>query len=57
MQLMGYTNVAYLKITGLKGWNDYEQPLVGINNEKVNTDEAENFLKPPIKPEQLSSEL
>ena len=32
MQLMGYTNVAYLK-TGLKGWNDYEQPLVEINYE------------------------
>ena len=56
MQQMGYTNVASLK-TGLKGWNDYEQPLVEINNEKVNADEAEIFLNPPIKPEQLSSQL
>ena len=43
MQLMGYTNVAYLKITGLKGWNDYEQPLVGINNQKVNAGELKIF--------------
>lgn len=51
MQLMGYENVISLK-TGLKGWNDYEQPLVGQDHEKVGQDRAEVFLSPKVKPEQ-----
>ena len=53
MQEMGYKKVASLK-TGLKGWNDFDQPLVNENNKKVNADYAENFLNPTVKPEQLS---
>lgn len=49
MQLMGYENVISLK-TGLKGWNDYEQPLVDQNREKVDRDRAEVFFSPKIKP-------
>jgi len=48
MQQMCYKNVASLK-TRLKGWNDYEQPLVNKNNEKVNANDAEIFLSPTIK--------
>ena len=51
MQLMGYENVVSLK-TGLKGWNDYEQPLVDLDHEKVDQDCAEVFLSPKIEPEQ-----
>lgn len=51
MQLMGYGNVVSLK-TGLKGWNDYEQPLVDQDHEKVDQDCAEVFLSPKIEPEQ-----
>lgn len=52
MQLMGYENVVSLK-TGLKGWNDYEQPLVDQGHEKVDQDCAEVFLSPKIEPEQV----
>lgn len=48
MQLMGYENVFSLK-TGLKGWNDYEQPLVDQDREKVDQDRAETFLSPQIQ--------
>ena len=51
MQLMGYENVISMK-TGLKGWNDYEQPLVAQNNKKVNQDCAEVFLTPQVDHEQ-----
>ena len=51
MQLMGYGNVVSLK-TGLKGWNDYEQPLVDQDHEKVDQDCAEVFLNPKIEPKQ-----
>ena len=51
MQLMGYENVISLK-TGLKGWNDYEQPLVDQNHEKVDQDCAEVLLSPKVGPEQ-----
>lgn len=51
MQLMGYENVVSLK-TGLKGWADYEQPLVDQDHEKVGQDCAEVFLSPEIEPEQ-----
>lgn len=53
MKQMGYKKVASLR-TGLKGWNDYEQPLVNNNNQKINIDEAEIALNPKVKPEQLS---
>lgn len=51
MQLMGYKNVVSLK-TGLKGWNDYEQPLVDQDHEKVDQDRAEVFLSPKVEAEQ-----
>ena len=34
MQLMGYLNVHSLK-TGLRGWNDYELPMVDIQDSLV----------------------
>ncbi len=54
MQQMGYTNVSSLK-TGLRGWADYEQPMVTLNGESVSEDEADDFFAPNLRPEQLSS--
>ncbi len=51
MQLMGYEKVASLK-TGLKGWTDYEQPLVDLSNDEIDPDFAEACLSPDIAPEQ-----
>ena len=55
MQLMGFENVISLK-TGLKGWHDYEQPLVDQNNNKVKLDCAEAYLSPRPAPEQQEPE-
>lgn len=51
MQLMGYEKVALLK-TGLKGWTDYEQPLVDLSDDEIDPDFAEACLSPDIAPEQ-----
>ena len=52
MQLMGYKNVKSLK-TGLKGWTDYEQPLVDNNNNEIDLDDAEEYFASKVKPEQM----
>ena len=54
MQLMGYTNVSSLK-TGLRGWADYEQPLINAKGESVSEDDADEFFAPNLRLEQLSS--
>lgn len=51
MQLMGYQNVSSLK-SGLRGWNDYEQPLINSTGE-VDIDDAEEYFTPKLRPEQL----
>ncbi|MEK7991777.1 MAG: rhodanese-like domain-containing protein [Thiotrichaceae bacterium] len=53
MQLMGYQSVKSLK-TGVKGWNDYEQPLYNQQNELVDTDTADDMLNIPVRPDQLA---
>ena len=52
MQMMGYQSVKSLK-TGVKGWNDYELPLLDINKQIVDIDEADAMLLPNVKPEQM----
>lgn len=42
---LGFQYAASLK-TGLRGWNDFDQPLIDSNNQKVDGDDAEEFLKP-----------
>ena len=54
MQLMGYNNVSSLK-TGLRGWADYEQPLINAMGKTVSEDDADDFFAPNLRPEQLSS--
>lgn len=51
MQLMGYKNVASLK-TGVRGWNDFEQPLYDIGGNQVHIDNADEILVSRIRPEQ-----
>jgi len=48
---MGYTKVASLK-TGVRGWNDYEQPLVDGADQPVDADTAETLLEPRLRPDQ-----
>jgi rhodanese-related sulfurtransferase len=54
MQVMGYKNVSSLK-TGLRGWADYEQPLVNEKGETISEDDADAFFTPNLSPEQLSA--
>ena len=54
MQMMGYNNVSSLK-TGLRGWADYEQPMVNAEGEPVSEDDADDFFAPNLRLEQLSA--
>jgi len=52
MQLMGYKAVKSLK-TGIRGWNDFEQPMQDGLGNIVDIDEVDEFLNTPIPPELL----
>jgi len=51
MQQMGYTGVVSLK-TGVRGWNDFDQPLVDASGNPVDGDAAEAVLGPHLRPDQ-----
>ena len=51
MRQMGYTGVVSLK-TGVRGWNDYEQPLVDAAGEPVDADTADALLATKLRPDQ-----
>jgi len=51
LQEMGFQNVASLK-TGLRGWNDYEQPLVNNDNKTIDIDDADAYFSVNIRPDQ-----
>ena len=51
MQQMGFADVVSLK-TGVRGWNDFEQPLVDGSGRAVDADQAERLLAPRLRPEQ-----
>jgi rhodanese-related sulfurtransferase len=53
MHLMGFTNVVSLK-TGVRGWNDSDQALLDHNNQTVDPDHAEEYLKAKVRPDQLA---
>ncbi len=53
MQLLGYKNVYSLK-TGLRGWFEYEMPLVDDDDKIVNENIAEDFFASHVRTEQLS---
>jgi rhodanese-related sulfurtransferase len=52
MQRMGFKKVRSLR-TGLRGWNDFEQPLVDEAGKPVDIDDADEYFTPHVKPEQL----
>lgn len=52
MHLLGYRNVVSLK-TGLRGWNDYEQPLVDKSGKQVEIEQADDYFTPKLREEQL----
>lgn len=52
LQAMGYQNVLSLK-TGLRGWNDYEQPLVDCHNHKVDIEDADEYFSNKVRQDQL----
>lgn len=51
LQMMGYEHVVSLK-SGLRGWNDYELPLVDIEEKPVDIDDADHYFANKILPEQ-----
>ncbi len=52
MQQMGFIDVVSLQ-TGVRGWNDFEQPLVDAEGHPVDTDTAEPLLASRVRPDQL----
>jgi rhodanese-related sulfurtransferase len=52
MQLMGYRNVVSMK-TGLRGWNDYELPLVNAAGMTVPVEQADDFFTIRLRPDQV----
>jgi len=54
MQLMGYQNVASMK-TGLRGWNDYELPLVDTAGKMVPVEQGDDFFTARVRPDQLET--
>lgn len=52
LQVMGFNNVCSMK-TGLRGWNDYELPLVKPNGKIVSVDEADEFFTTRLRPDQM----
>jgi len=49
MLQMGFADVVSLK-TGVRGWNDFEQPLVDAGEVAVDADDAERRLAPNARP-------
>lgn len=52
MKLMGYQDPVSLK-TGIRGWNDYEQPIVDSNNDAVDIDTGDELFASVVRPDQL----
>lgn len=52
LQVLGYVNVVSLT-TGLRGWKDYDQPLVDGDGQAVDLDDADVYFTPQIRKEQM----
>ncbi len=53
LRILGYGKVKSLK-TGVRGWNDYEQPLVRSDGRAVSIDEGDDYFTIRLRPEQIS---
>ncbi len=51
MLRMGFSNVVSLK-TGVRGWNDYEQPMQNWAGEIIDADAGDELLAPRVRLEQ-----
>lgn len=51
MLQMGFSRVVSLK-TGVRGWNDYEQPMEDAAGNAVDADAGDELLAPRVRPEQ-----
>lgn len=49
---MGYSRVVSLR-TGLRGWSDYEQPLVDRKGNTVSLDASDDYFMPRVSKQQL----
>ena len=52
MQVLGYKDVVSLQ-TGLRGWKDYEQPLVDSGGRNVDLEDADVYFTPQVRPDQM----
>ncbi len=55
LQILGFENAVSLK-TGLRGWNDYEQPLEDIDGNEVDPDEGDEYFTTRLLPDQMKPE-
>lgn len=55
LQVLGFNNVVSLQ-TGLRGWNDYEQPLVDANEQPVDVEDGDDYFTTKLRPEQMRPE-
>jgi len=51
MQMLGYEHAFSLR-TGLRGWNDYEEPLWSSAGTLVEEGDADNYFTVKLRPEQ-----
>ena len=56
MQRLGFTSVVSLK-TGVRGWADFEQPLMNTNGDSLDADAADELLATRPRPEQLKPRI
>ncbi|MEA3292212.1 MAG: rhodanese-like domain-containing protein [Pseudomonadota bacterium] len=52
LQRMGFHHV-YSLSTGLKGWNDFELPLVDKEGHEVDVEMADEYFEPLVRPDQI----
>jgi len=55
LQTLGYENVASLK-TGLRGWNDYEMPMIDRNANEVDLDDGDVYFAARLRKDQIKPE-
>ncbi len=53
MQVLGYEDVVSLR-TGLRGWNDYEEPLENSKGERIDEDDADDYFTATLRPDQVN---
>jgi rhodanese-related sulfurtransferase len=52
LHILGYKDVCSLK-TGMRGWKDYDQPMVDKDGNDVDLDYADEYFTAKLRPEQV----